>query len=167
MSRNKMTKDVIPNDFTLGLVLVDAIPVIFFGGSMVLAGVLFQSLLFIAGALLALFAGVCKVLWKLIVVLKKKNIWWMFLQMRICMPIGFVLMLAGGITSKADLSIYKSIISSFPVLAFFIAGAVGMCLMLVFGFTLDSSDVKSNWIEQITNGLAQICFFIGLLLMVI
>lgn len=33
------------------------------------------------------------------------------------------------------------------------------------GFTLDSSDARANWVEQLTNAAAQLCFFVGLLLM--
>lgn len=47
---------------------------------------------------------------------------------------------------------------------FFLAGALGMILMLIFAFRMDSSDPKVNWMEQTVNSLAQICFFIGLML---
>lgn len=165
MSRNKMTKDTVPQDFTLSLALVDAVPVLFFGASMVAAGVLFKSALFIIGASLCLFAGAAKVLWKIIVVLRKKNIWWMFLQMRTLMPVGMLMMIAGGIMCRGNVD-FKAFLL-FPAAAFFILGALGMVMMTVFAFTLDSSDLKSNWIEQLTNGFAQICFFVGLLCVIL
>lgn len=87
-----MTKDIVPEGFTMGLVLVDALPVIFFAGSMFLIGQRFSSALFMLGALFCLVGGAGKVLWKTIVVLKKKNIWPLFVQMRILMPLGFLLM---------------------------------------------------------------------------
>jgi len=52
----------------------------------------------------------------------------------------------------------------FLLFLFFLAGALGMILMLVFTFRMDSSDPKVNWMEQTVNSLAQICFFIGLML---
>ena len=52
----------------------------------------------------------------------------------------------------------------FLLFLFFLAGALGMILMLVFVFRMDSSDPKVNWMEQTVNSLAQICFFIGLML---
>lgn len=55
-------------------------------------------------------------------------------------------------------------LSGFPACLFFLAGALGMILMLVFAFRMDSSDPKVNWMEQTVNSLAQICFFIGLML---
>lgn len=162
--RQKMTKDLVPTDFTLGLVAVDAIPVIFFGCSMVLAGILLRSPVFLLGAGLCLFAGLAKVLWKLIVVLRQKNIWWLFLQMRIVMPIGLVLMVVGCVMTTALPTAFAGALR-WPAAPFFGAGVLGMVLMLVFGFTLDSSSLRANWIEQITNGFAQLCFFVGLLLL--
>lgn len=47
MSNHKMKKDIVPEDFTLGLALVDAIPVIFFGASAVVISLLFGSRLFL------------------------------------------------------------------------------------------------------------------------
>ena len=51
-NKPKMTKDTIPENFTLSLALVDALPVLFFGGSMILIGLLFGSPLFMIGAAL-------------------------------------------------------------------------------------------------------------------
>lgn len=165
MSNTKMTKDVVPQDFTLGLAIVDAIPVLFFCASVIAIGVAFKSVLFLIGALLVLFAGAVKVLWKIIVVLKKKNVWWMFLQMRILMPIGMVLMMVSLLVnrSRIDGNALWSAVTSMPSLACFIVGIIGMVLMSVFAVKLDSSDVKSNWIEQLTNGIAQAAFFVGIL----
>lgn len=42
--------------------------------------------------------------------------------------------------------------------------ALGMILMCIFAFRLDSSGPRSNRIEQITNAIAQICIFAGLML---
>jgi len=36
--------------------------------------------------------------------------------------------------------------------------------MCVFARRLDSSDPRANWLEQGVNALAQICIYIGLLL---
>lgn len=158
-----------PEDFTLKLAAVDAIPVIFFGSSMIVISTIFKSPLFLAGALMCLFAGAAKVLWKIIVVLKKKNIWWLFLQMRILMPIGMAVMIAAAVINKSKVDFHSVFMKalSFPPVIFFIAGIIGMAMMMIFAFKLDSSDVKSNWIEQLTNGIAQGCFFAGLLLTVI
>ena len=167
MANNKINKNTIPEDFTLRLVLVDALPVIFFGASAVVISLLFQSSLFLLGALLCLIGGAGKVLWKLIVVLKKKNIWPLFIQMRILMPIGFLMMIISLIVnrSRVHLSSIAAGFCSFPSIILFIIGIAGMCLMIVFSVKLDSSDLKSNWIEQLTNGIAQAAIFLGLILL--
>lgn len=167
MSRkNKITKDTIPESFSVLLALTDMIPVVFFGLSAVKLGDMLHSGLFIAGAVICLVSGVIKVLWKLIAAVSGKNIWPMFVQMRIAMPVGFLILIAALIAGRANLSgaaILAGLLG-FPACVFFGIGALGMLLMMIFAFTLDSSDPRSNWLEQAVNGAAQICFFIGLLL---
>ena len=166
-NRTKMTKDVIPEGFTITLALVDALPVLFFCASMIVISRFFVSPLFLIGALLCFFAGAAKVLWKVIVVLKKKNIWFLFLQMRILMPIGFALMGISLVVKHSEISLggIGAAFMSMPSMIFFLIGILGMVLMMVFAAKLDSSDVKANWIEQLTNAIAQAAFFVGLLLL--
>ena len=130
-------------------------------------GLLFGSPLFLTGAALCLWAGAAKVLWKIIVVTKKKNIWWLFLQMRIVMPLGFLIMLLAVILNRnvIDLHAVFSAVISFPSVIFFAAGMTGMVLMGIFAAKLDPADVRSNWIEQLTNGTAQAAIFTGILLL--
>ena len=165
-NKPKMTKDTIPENFTLSLAFVDSLPVLFFGGSMILIGLLFGSPLFLIGAALCFWAGAAKVLWKIIVVTKKKNIWWMFLQMRIVMPLGFVLMILAVILNRnaINLSAVSAAVVALPSVLFFAVGVIGMVLMGVFAAKLDSADVRSNWIEQLTNAIAQAAIFVGILL---
>ena len=165
-ARNRMTKDTIPEGFSVPMALVDLIPVVFFGLSTVKAGSLFHSGLFVAGAVVCLLSGVVKVGWKLIAAVSKRNIWPMFVQMRILMPAGFLMLLAALIVDRAGLNGEAMLagLTGFPACIFFLAGALGMILMTVFAFRMDSSDPKVNWMEQTVNSLAQICFFIGLML---
>ena len=164
-SKQKMTKDTVPENFTLSLAIIDALPVLFFGGSMILIGLMFSKVLFLTGAVLCFWAGAAKVIWKIIVVTKKKNIWWMFMQMRIVMPVGFLLMLASVLLNlkTIKLSVILSAVTSMPSVIFFAVGIAGMVLMGIFAAKLDSSDVRSNWIEQITNTAAQASIFVGIL----
>ena len=160
----KITKDTLPEDFTLLLALTDSLPVIFFGAGMLLIDRRFSSLLFITGSLLYLIGFLRKVLLKLIVVLQKKNVWPLFIQMRILMPAGFLLMLASLFANADKLSLHAicQAVTSFPSVTFFAAALLGMVLMTVFAFILNSADPRANWIEQLTNGAAQTAFFIGL-----
>lgn len=162
-----MNRNVVPKDFTMGLALFDALPVLCFAGSMILISIKFSSKLFLLGSLLCLFAGLSKVIWKLIVILKKKNIWFFFIQMRITMPIGFLLMVTSLIINRKNIS-FSLMLQNFlsmPSLIFFVVGIIGMVLMVVFGFTLDGSKLKNNWIEQITNFVAQLFIFLGILVL--
>lgn len=90
----------------------------------------------------------------------------MFVQMRVLMPVGFLMMFAALIVDRAGLNGEAMLakLSGFPACLFFLAGSLGMILTLVFAFRMDSSDPKVNWMEQTVNSLAQSCFFIGLML---
>ena len=164
--KNKITKDTVPQGFSISLALVDMIPVVFFGLSAIRIGSLFSSTLFIIGAVVCLLSGVVKVLWKLIAAACQKNLWPLFVQMRICMPVGFFVMLLALLIDRARLDAAAALagLVSFPACIFFGLGVLGMVLMTVFAFRLDSSDPRANWLEQIVNGLAQACIFVGLLL---
>ena len=161
-----MTKDTVPEGFSVPMALVDLVPVVFFGLSAVRVGGFFHSSLFTFGAAVCLVSGVVKVLWKLIAAATRKNIWPMFVQMRILMPAGFALMIAALLAGRKALSAAAILsgLTGFPACIFFALGALGMVFMTVCAFRMDSSDPKTNWLEQAVNGAAQICFFVGLLL---
>lgn len=163
---NRISKNTVPDDFTLALVFTDLLPVVFFGLASLLLGIRIHSPLFTVGASVCLVTGMLKVLWKLIVVLKKKNIWPLFLQMRIFMPPGFLIMAISLILNRDVLTpaVIGHAVFQLPAGIFFAGGLAGIILMIIFSVRLDSSDLRSNWIEQLTNGAAQCAFFIGLLL---
>lgn len=160
-----LDKNTVPTDFTLALACVDALPVLLFGGSGLLLARLFGSGWFLAGALLCFWAGFAKVLWKFLVVLAHKNIWWMFMQMRIAMPAGFGLMLLSLAIdhAKVDFAAMGAAVCSQPSGTLFLLGIGGMVAMGVLAAKLDSGSVKANWAEQLVNTFAQGCIFLGLL----
>lgn len=49
-------------------------------------------------------------------------------------------------------------------LIFFVIEIMGMVMIGIFTFTLDSGKAKSNWIEQITNAKVQCSLMIGIIL---
>lgn len=163
--KNNVTKDFVPNDFTLSLALVDAIPVIIFCLNMIIVGKTIDSTLFIFGAILCLWAGLAKVIWKIIVVLRKKNIWFLFVQMRLVMPIGLLMIIVSLLLNRNVISSLLIKITNMPSLLFLIFGLFGMGLMMIFGFTLDGTKTKNNWIEQTTNIVAQLCFLFSLMIL--
>ena len=106
--------------------------------------------MFVIGAVICLVSGVVKVLWKLIAAVAKKNIWLMFVQMRIFMPIGFIVLITTLIVDRANLnsSAILAGLLSFPSCIFFAIGVIGMILMTVLAFKADSSNPKVDLTEQ-------------------
>ena len=124
-ARNRMTRETIPKGFSAPMAFVDLLPVVFFGFSAVKTGNLFHSGLFVAGAVVCLLSGVVKVGWKLIAAVSQRNIWPMFVQMRVLMPVGFLTMFAALIVDRAGLNGEAMLakLSGFPACLFFLAGA--------------------------------------------
>ena len=82
--------------FTIALALVDAIPVLSFGISMVIIASRFQSPLFMIGAILSVLGGCCKVAWKLVLGIWKKDLRWLNKPFVPMMAGGFLLLLVSG-----------------------------------------------------------------------
>ena len=100
----KITKDMVPEGFTLSLAIVDAIPVLLFAVAIIILGIKADfSPLIMLGGFLCFLGGAIKVLWKVIVATKQKNVFWMYKQMGPVMGIGFLLLIIGCIVSRAAL----------------------------------------------------------------
>lgn len=86
--------------------------------------------------------------------------------MRIATPIGFVITLISIILSgiQRTLSPLINFLLYLLPLTFFIIGLISLLSMIIFTFVLDSSNAKSNWINQICNSLCQLSFFISFLI---
>lgn len=155
--------------FTLGLAIVDALPVLFFGGSCILLGMLSGSPLFIAGAVLCFAGGFMKVLWKVILALKKKDIPFLNRQMKYFLMTGFALIIISFVIMLVKepglLSRIGGSIVSWPFILFIAVWALGMVTMGVLAKKLDSSKAKNNWIEQSVNGVSQLSLLAGLLIL--
>jgi len=160
--KNKMNKNIVPNDFTMGLCLVDFIPVLFFFLANLLLSLIVNDILILIGSIICFLSGFLKVVWKIIVVTKKKNVWPLFMQMRIAMPIGFIIMLIGAVICFAtkDNTNFFVAFGQLISITCFILGTVGMCVMAYCGIALDSSKLKVNWFEQICNSIAQFFYFV-------
>lgn len=59
-------------NFSLGLALFDALPVIFFSVSMIITAINFKNTVFILGAVMCTLAGLLKVIWKIIIAASKR-----------------------------------------------------------------------------------------------
>lgn len=161
----KINKNTVIEDFPLNLALVDLLPVIFFGLTSIFLGLIFNSLIFIIGALITFISGLLKVIWKIIVATKKKNIWFLFIQMRIIMPIGFLIMIVGFILYclNNDITLFFNSLFNITSIIFLILGLIGLVAMIICSIKLDSSDLKSNWIEEGINSVTQLFIFIAIL----
>ena len=154
------------NQFTLSLALVDALPVLFFGAAAAMLGVKLQSALFIVGAALCLLAGAGKVVWKLLLALRGKDVAFLGAQLRYVMPLGFLLMLFGGFfAERGSVRALLHTAVRLPSVLFFALTVVGMIAMVVCAKKFDRFDVRANWIEQGINAAAQACALIGVLLL--
>lgn len=152
--------------FTLGLALVDAVPVLLFGGSSILLGIIFKSALFIIGACLIFLGGFLKVMWKIVLATKHRDVVFLNKQMKYTMMTGFALVLISVIINikRISLPAIGAAITGMPACIFFALFVIGMVCMGVLAKKLDSSVAKNNWIEQSVNGVAQLCLFIALLM---
>lgn len=152
--------------FTLALALVDAIPVLSFGISMVIIASRFQSPLFMVGAALSVLAGCCKVAWKLVLGVAKKDLRWLNRPFVPMQATGFLLMFISFMIgfSKISWSGVLAGITSLPSLLFFIAW---IFLMFFMGWyrknKFSNDDAHSNWTAQIVNAIGQTCLLLGIL----
>ena len=153
--------------FTVALALVDAIPVLLFGASMILLGSRLQSPLFTVGAILSTLAGCCKVAWKLILGLKKKDVRWLNKGFLPLMGAGWLLILLSLIFLKsggADTSWAKGLIAMPSVLLL----ALWVILMLFMVWyrkkRFINDDAKKNWTAQIINLIGQAAMLLAIVL---
>lgn len=152
--------------FTLGLALVDAIPVLSFGISMGIIAARFDSPLFLFGATLSILAGCCKVAWKLVLGIARKDLRWLnkpFLPMQIT---GFGFILGSLITGIRKIR-WAAVLAaglSFPSILFF---AAWIGLMSFMGWyrknKFKQDDAHTNWTAQIVNAIGQTCLLLGIL----
>ena len=152
--------------FTVGLALVDAIPVLSFGISMAIIAGRFDSPLFMVGAGLSILAGCCKVAWKLILGIWKKDARWLNKPFVPMQATGFLLMLISFVLGFRwiDWSGVLAAVTGIPSILFFIAW-IG--LMGFMGWyrknKFKNDDAHANWTAQIINAVGQTCLLLGIL----
>ena len=153
--------------FTLGLALVDAIPVLSFGISMVIIASRFDSPLFLLGASLSVLAGCCKVAWKLVLGIAKKDLKWLNKPFVPMQATGFLLMLISFVIGfgKISWSGVLVAITGLPSILFFLTWIALMGVMVWYRkYKFQRDDAKSNWTAQIINAVGQTCLLLGILL---
>lgn len=152
--------------FTVALALVDAIPVLSFGISMVIIAGRFDSSMFRIGAFLTVLAGCCKVTWKLILGIWNKNIKWMNKPFLPLMGVGFGFILVSLIVSwkKISWSGVLAAVTGFPSIVFFLGWIGLMCFMSWYRkHRFQNDNAHTNWTAQIINAVGQSCLLLGIL----
>ena len=152
--------------FTIALALVDAIPVLSFGISMVIIASRFDSPLFMIGAALSVIAGCCKVAWKLVLGIWKKDLRWLNKPFVPMQASGFLLMVISFIIGFGKISWAGVLgaVTGFPSLLFLVAWIALMGFMGWFRkHKFHNDDAKSNWTAQIINAVGQTCLLLGIL----
>ena len=152
--------------FTLGLALVDAIPVLSFGISMVIIAGRFDSPLFMIGAVLSVLGGCCKVAWKLVLGITRKDLRWLNKPFVPMMASGFLLLLLSVILGFAsiDWAGVLTAVTGVPSILFFITWIGLMGFMGWFRKNkFQNDDAASNWTAQIINAIGQTCLLLGIL----
>lgn len=152
--------------FTLALALVDAIPVLLFGASMILVASRFGSPLFIIGAVLSTLAGCCKVLWKLILGIWKKDIKWLnkpFVPMQAAGFLFILISVAVGF-GKIQWAAVGAAVLGFPGVLFFLIWIAAMGAMGWYRKNKFDNSAKANWTAQIINCIGQAALLIGIVL---
>lgn len=152
--------------FTIALALVDAIPVLSFGVSMVIIASRFPSPLFMIGAILSVLGGCCKVAWKLVLGITRKDLRWLNKPFVPMMAGGFLLLLISvllNITAINWAGVGAAIIG-LPSVLFFIAWIGLMGFMGWFRkHKFSNDDAHSNRTAQIINAIGQTCLLLGIL----
>lgn len=147
----------------MGLALVDLAPVLLFLISGLIMYSMYKSPLLLAGVLACFTGGFCKAIWKMIIVISRKDHPGLTRAFHILMPAGFALMiLSVPVGGKAALAGLWRSLTMMPAAAFFAAGFALMCLMGYLGSHIDNS-ARSNWIEEIVNTLAQLAVLAGVI----
>ena len=152
--------------FTVGLALVDAIPVLSFGISMVLIANRFDSVPFMIGAVLSVLGGCCKVAWKLVLGIRQKDLRWLNKPFVPLMAVGFGFIIGSLIAGWKKISWAGALaaVTAVPSVLFF---AAWLGLMGFMGWyrkhKFVNDDARSNWTAQIVNAVGQTCLLLGIL----
>ncbi len=149
---------------SLGMAIMDAVPVLCFCVSMILVEQVYGDVLFGIGAFLCVLAGAGKVLWKILLALVKRDVPILYRQFRYLMPCGAVLMLLSLAVARPDLSALWKNLSGFPCGILFLVAVIAFILLGILAANLDDTSKKANWIEQSVNLIAQACILMAVVI---
>ena len=154
------------SDYTFGLALFDAVPVLIFLLSGVVIYAISGSLLVLAGAVIAFAGGMSKVIWKIRIVRSGADSAGLTKAFHIMLPLGLGLMVVAAVVAVARGKGGELLhaVTLMPASLFFVLGLAGACLMGWLGKRLDDS-ARSNWIEELINTAWQTAILIGVVIL--
>lgn len=152
------------SDYTIGLALFDAVPVLLFLMSGLVIYALYDSPVLLAGVMASFLGGFSKVIWKMLIVIKNKDYTILTKAFHYLLPGGFALMLLSLLlrAGHGALGSFWRAFTTMPPLIFFIAGFCGMFVMGLLGKKMDHS-ARSDWYEEMANTIAQTFILIGMI----
>ena len=155
---------------SIGMALMDAVPVLLFCAGIILMAKMFDSVLFLIGGILCVVAGLGKVIWKFALAVMHRNVLFLNKQFKYVMGSGFLMIIVAVVvavcTGQSDVNfsyVWKNV-SAFPGNILFLCGMAGMIGMIILGSKMDASSKRVNYLEQTVNLIAQLCFFLGIML---
>jgi len=154
------------NDFSVGLALLDYVPVAAFGAAIVTVAASFSSALFLIGAVISLAAGMLKATWKLIYGASGRDIVWMNKPFVPLQSGGWLLMLAGVLANIKRIEFVSlfAAVSGLPQLVLFILWLALLGVMVWYRKNcFGKYDARSNWTAEIINSAAQLSFLAAVL----
>ena len=155
-------KQELSRDFTPALVLADALPVLFFGISMLVAARRLQSGLFAVCVAVITLAGCGKVLWKLLLAVWKKNVPWLNRYFVPCQIAGSCLALAAMVLSLGRID-WAGLVR-FPRVVFWLLWLAGIGIMGWYRKHKFDNSLVANWTAQLINTATQGALLIAILL---
>ena len=154
--------------FTLGMALLDAVPVLAFGADMLLLSRPLQNTWFLIGAVLSFLGGLCMVVYKLILSTRGKEYPVFKKMFPFFMSAGWILMILGAVLARENISLAAilSAVTAFPAVIFYALALLFFGAFIVYWRTKFDGSARSNWVEEILNACAQVAMLIGVLLSV-
>lgn len=144
--------------FSLPLALVDSVPVVLFLISCCILGSAFHAPLFLAGAVLCAFAGLCKVVWKILLAATGKDYPVLNRFFLPVMLIGFLLLVLGIVQAIHDNKIPSAyllhltrtgVLISLGIAVLFLLALI--VLRVVFRKKAWNTSKRLNWAGEILN----------------
>lgn len=141
------------------------IPLFFYGLAAVFAMLMIKNVFFILGGIVVFLSALAKTIYKYLKIKEDIYIDLLSKQIILVLPCGIFLMIFGILYANymTDLiPVGKAISTPFAMMTFVI-GITFVAFLLMFIIRLTDNSVKSIWIKEVTNVIAQVLLFVSML----